>query len=282
LISDDALGLEMTTGKGTYAFDNELAVQCRRLRTLEALLDDGTFGLLEARGVAPGWRCLEVGAGGGSVASWLCRRVGPTGVVVATDLKTTLLQELTHTNLELRVHDVIEDELPEGDFDLVHLRLLLGWLSDPLDALKRLVLGLKPGGWLVAEEMDFVSVAVDPRLNDDERALFTRVVDAHNAVLTEEHAFDPFYGRRLACDLSKAGLTEIDSAGRVSMWSGGQLGGLLWRLTFAQLREAMIRAGEVTAADIDTVMALCDDPRLNLMSQVTMAAWGRHQARPGA
>ena len=33
-------------------------------------------------------------------------------------------------NLEVRVHDVLEDDLPEGRFDLVHHRLLLAWLRE--------------------------------------------------------------------------------------------------------------------------------------------------------
>ena len=74
----------------TYAFANRRAVQPERLRLLAALLDDGTFRLLERLGVQPGWRCLEVGAGGGSVAAWLCDRTAPGGSVLATDLDTTV------------------------------------------------------------------------------------------------------------------------------------------------------------------------------------------------
>jgi hypothetical protein len=40
------------------------------------------------------------------------------------------LRDLAHANLEVRVHDVLADDLPEGWFDLVHLRLLLIWLDD--------------------------------------------------------------------------------------------------------------------------------------------------------
>ena len=36
--------------------------------------------------VQPGWRCLEVGAGRGSMAVWLAEQVGPSGHVVATDI----------------------------------------------------------------------------------------------------------------------------------------------------------------------------------------------------
>jgi ubiquinone/menaquinone biosynthesis C-methylase UbiE len=149
----------MTTRELTYAFSNTLGVQRQRLHALEAVLDPGTRRVLDQRGVGPGWRCLEVGAGAGSIASWLCKRVVPGGSVVATDLDITLLGELAHPNLEVRVHDVLNDELPQGEFDLVHLRLVLAWLAQPRQALRRLLAALKPGGWLVAEEMDFQSVA---------------------------------------------------------------------------------------------------------------------------
>ena len=105
------------------------------------------------------------------------------------------------------------DELPEAEFDLVHMRLLLAWLADPAEALRRLVAALRPGGWLVAEEMDFVSAVPDPRLDDRRPAVFAQIVDAHNAVLSGSHAFDPHYGRRVAGDLAAAGLAEVKCRG---------------------------------------------------------------------
>jgi SAM-dependent methyltransferase len=261
--------------EGTYAFRNGRAVQRERLRTLEALLDEGTIRQLRARGVEDGWRCLEVGAGGGSIASWLCRQVAPGGSVLATDLDTTVLAELTHPNLEIRVHDVLADDLPDGAFDLVHLRLLLAWLPEPQVALRRLINALRPGGWLVAEEMDFVSAVPDPRLAADSRDLITRAVQAHNAVLAQQHRFDPFYGRRLVGDLEDAGLTDIGGEGRTAVWRGGEPGGTIWRLTLAQLGDPIVSAGMMTSAELDAFLDLCDDPRVRLLSQITMAGWGR-------
>jgi SAM-dependent methyltransferase len=272
------LELVMTGAESSYAFDNVRAIQRERLRALEALLDEGTIRHLATRGVAPGRRCLEVGAGGGSIAAWLCERVAPDGSVLATDLDTTVLAELSHPNLEIQVHDLLADELPEGEFDLVHMRLLLGWLAEPQVGLRRLVASLKPGGWLVAEEMDFVSAVPDPRLDPDTRALVARAVDAHNTVLAERHSFDPFYGRRLVGDLEDAGLTDVGCEGRASMWRGGQPGGTAWRLTLEQLREPMITSGLLSGADLDALIPLCDDPRFSIMSQITMAAWGRRPA----
>jgi SAM-dependent methyltransferase len=259
----------------TYAFDNARAVQRERLAALAEALDPGTARELESIGVARGWHCLEVGAGNGSIAAWLCDRVGEEGAVLATDLDTTALAELVRPNLEVRVQDVLEDDLPEGRFDLVHHRLLLAWLRVPATAMRRLVAALKPCGWLISEEMDFASVAADPHMEPGAADLFTRVAAAHNAALAAAHGFDPYYGRRLAGDLADAGLADIGCEGRASMWRGGEVGGALWRLTINQLREPMVATGLVTATDLDAAVALSDDPAFSSVSPVVMAARGR-------
>jgi 2-polyprenyl-3-methyl-5-hydroxy-6-metoxy-1,4-benzoquinol methylase len=61
--------------------------------------------------VQPGWRCLEVGAGRGSMAAWLAKQVGPTGHVVATDIDTRYLAKLDVPNLEVIRHSILEDPL---------------------------------------------------------------------------------------------------------------------------------------------------------------------------
>jgi SAM-dependent methyltransferase len=260
---------------GTYAFGNERQVQPERLRLLAELLDEGTFSLLATLGVRPGWRCLEVGAGGGSVAAWLAERVAPEGFVLATDLDTTVMRGLDHPRLEVRVHDILRDPLPEPSFDLVHARLLLAWLADPQAGLARMAAALKPGGWLIAEEMDFLALAPDPRLGPAACELFTRTIQAHHVVLADQHAFDPFHGRRLAGDVAEAGLVNTGSQGRLAIWQGGQPGGRVWQLTLIQLRDAMADSGLVTSAEVDQVIEMCGDPRFRFMSQAIIASWGR-------
>jgi SAM-dependent methyltransferase len=262
----------------TYAFANAREVQRERLALLALLLDEGTFRLLDRLGVRPGWRCLEVGAGGGSVAAWLCERVGPGGSVLATDLDTTVLVDHEQPRLEVREHDLLRDELPEAEFDLVYARLLLAWLPRPELGLRRMLAALRPGGCALLEEMDFVSVAPDPRLDRESRVVFERVVEAHNAVLAESHSFDPFYGRRLAGEVASAGLVEAGCEGRASIWQGGEAGGRVWRLTLLQLRDRLVASGLVTAADVDRALELLEDRRLRFLSQITVAAWG---CRPG-
>ena len=141
--------------------------------------------------------------------------------MLATDLDTTVLRDLSRPNLEVRVHDLLSNDLPEGEFDLVHLRLVLAWLGDPQSVLPRLVRALKPGGWIVAEELDFVSVVADPRMEPAASAVFDRAMQEHCAVLAAKHRFDPFYGRRVTGDLADAGLVKVECEGRTAMWRGG-------------------------------------------------------------
>jgi SAM-dependent methyltransferase len=261
-----------------YAYDNARAAQRDRLRTLEVLFDAGTIAELDARGVGSGWRCLEVGAGGGSIARWLADRVAPGGAVLATDLDTTVLDGLSHPNLDVRVHDVLEHDLPEGEFELVHLRLVLAWLADRPTALRRLIAALKPGGWLVAEDLDFASAVPDPHMGAQLCARFTRTVEVHHAVIAERHGFDPFYGRRLARELEGAGLADTDFRGRASMWRGGEPGGEIWRLSLEQLREGIVDLELMDADEADAAIELCTDPRFSSLSPVMMTAWGRRPA----
>src|SRR5579862_8081494 len=102
-----------------YVYDHAWMQERTRLAGLEAALDPGTREHLTRLGVRPGWRCLEVGAGGGSVAVWLAQRVAPDGEVVATDLDTNFLESTVagHFGLKVLTHDITSQDLPSG-FDL--------------------------------------------------------------------------------------------------------------------------------------------------------------------
>src|SRR6516164_2243475 len=80
-----------------------------RLDLLEQLFDPGSRRRLER--ARPGWRCLMVGAGRGSMAVWLAERVGPAGQVVATDIDCRYLDRLDLPNLQVVRHNIVEDPL---------------------------------------------------------------------------------------------------------------------------------------------------------------------------
>ena len=95
----------------SYAFDHQWKQEWNRLARLEKGMDPGTIRHIEALGVTSGWRCLEIGAGGGSIAEWLCARVGSTGHVVATDLQTKFIEAIDAPNIEVRQHDITKDDM---------------------------------------------------------------------------------------------------------------------------------------------------------------------------
>src|SRR5262245_38450337 len=147
---------DMTEG---YTYDHTWSKERERLSGLEAALDPGTREHLGRLGVSPGRRCLEIGAGSGSVAFWLAERVVPGGMVTATDIETDFLQAevVRHPGLEVLRHDITTSELPTG-YDVVHARWLLEWLPDKRLALRRMMSALRPGGVMLIEEPDFVTI----------------------------------------------------------------------------------------------------------------------------
>jgi SAM-dependent methyltransferase len=256
-----------------YGLDNAWRNALARLRSLEDWLDPGTIRHLRAQGVGAGWRCLEVGAGAGSIARWLSGAVGSGGEVLAIDIDTRFLVGLPKANLRVRRHDVTADDLPAASFDLVHCRLVLAHLPGRQAVLRKLATALRPRGRLVAEEMDFVSVSADER-QPGGRA-FNESVAGSNHVL-RDRGFDPEYGRRLLADLRAAGLADIGTEGRVRLWAGGSAGASAWQLTFEQLQPDMTARG-VDPATIAAAIRACQDPGFGFMSQVTMAAWGQRR-----
>jgi SAM-dependent methyltransferase len=203
--------------------DNAWQGERQRLAALESRYDLGTIRHLKALDVGEGWRCWEVGAGGGSIAAWLCRRAGATGHVLATDVDTRFVETISHPNLEVRSHNLVADPPPDGPFDLVHTRLLLTHLPDGQMLVRRLAGTLAPGGWLLLEEFDTVTASVpDPRLSPEQAALYHRVRDAFLAYTAARRGDDgTAIGRSLCGWLLDAGLTEVGGEGRVFMNLGG-------------------------------------------------------------
>jgi ubiquinone/menaquinone biosynthesis C-methylase UbiE len=146
-----------------YYFRADQADELRRLTAIEVYADPASKSLLLELGVGPGWNCWEVGAGAGSMVYWLAERAGPDGRVLATDLDTGGLE--SHSNVEILRHDVVNDDLPETRFDLIHARFLLEHLPKPEHVLRRLTSALLPGGLLVIEDADGPNLTMEPGIS---------------------------------------------------------------------------------------------------------------------
>jgi SAM-dependent methyltransferase len=243
-------------------------VERARLGLLEEYHDPLTVSQLDAIGVGEGWRCLDVGAGGGSVTRMLAERVGISGSVLAVDLDTSLLDELASDRVEVRRHDLLSDQLPGAAFDLVHARLLLMFLSPRLGALQRLVSAARPGGWVASIAPDFTAVALSPTSLVWQR-VWSRFLDAALA-----GGWDPGYGARLCGDLRAAGLVDVHADYIARCYPGGALPSRLLSLTVERLRARMVLLG-ADNDEIDQARRLLEEPASTIRSPTTCMARGR-------
>jgi SAM-dependent methyltransferase len=239
-----------------------------RLRLLEHFHDSLTRAQLDSIGVGEGWRCLDAGAGAGSVTRMLAGRVGSAGSVLALDIDTRLLERHASHRVEVRRHDLMRDRLPQMEFDLVHARLLLMFLSPRLDALQRLVSAARPGGWVASIAPDFTAVALSPNSSVWQR-VWSRFLDAAIA-----GGWDPGYGARLPSDLKAAGLVEVHANHIQRCHAGGALPAQLLSLTIERLRQRLVLLG-ADNEEIDEARRLLDSSASRVTSPTTCVAQGR-------
>jgi len=247
-----------------YGFEHE---KPERLAGIEATWDPGTRALLDRLGLRAGMRCLEAGAGGGSIAVWMAERVGPDGSVLATDLDTAHLEPLAGGVLEVRRHDLVRDDLPAGSFDVVHGRSVVSWLG-ATDALARLVAAVAPGGLLLVEDFDWaVGGPADGA---------PAVAKAYDAILTviESVGYDRYFGRTLLAQLEEAGLQDTGSEGRAHVVHGGSPGTAFDRFSLLAQRSALVGSGALTEAELEEALRYLDDPERHVLTPVLYSAWG--------
>ena len=111
---------------------------------------------LDRLGVGPGWRCVDVGAGGGDVSVALAAVVGHTGRVYSVDSDPLARDEVAAAAAEhsqvLAITQAAEDLVLPEPVDLAFCRFLLLHVIDPALVLARMAGAVRPGGWVVAQE----------------------------------------------------------------------------------------------------------------------------------
>ncbi|MET0409887.1 MAG: methyltransferase domain-containing protein [Polyangiaceae bacterium] len=125
--------------------------------TLRMWLGPATEQMLDLAGVQAGTRVLDIAAGAGDQTLQIARRVGPGGSVLATDLSPHILtfaaaeaRRAGLGNVDTRVMDGEQLELPDDSFDAVVSRLGLIYFPDQQRALRETRRVLVPGGKVAA------------------------------------------------------------------------------------------------------------------------------------
>lgn len=255
-----------------YVFDNAAVEAAGRLRILPEIFDRETARHLAARGVGAGWRCLEIGGGGGSVGQWLAERVGRDGSVLITDIDPRHLPASPSPNVEIRCHDIQTDPLPKRNFDLIHARLVLVHLPERERVLARIFSWLKPGGWLVLEE--FQALSVEQTVEPADLSSIANAVRAMRQVSIAA-GVDPCFGRSITHRMRHHGLVDVEREGRSLAWRGGSAGAMLLRLNCEQIRVAAVATGLCSERDIESFLERLATPNFEIISPIMWSAWGR-------
>jgi SAM-dependent methyltransferase len=152
---------------------------------------------LERLGLGEGWRCVDVGAGGGDVSVALAEIVGHDGRIYAVDSDPHARDQVAeaaaaHSQVVAITQQGEELLLPEP-VDLAFCRFLLMHVVDPIVVLRRMGQAVRPLGWVVAQEPVTSAGRVDGR------------------PLSMPDARHPDIGARLPALVRDAGLTVVDA-----------------------------------------------------------------------
>lgn len=115
--------------------------------------------VLAALPLKPGMTVADIGAGTGYYARRMAERVGPTGVVYATDIQPEMLQLLEQeasargiANIKPVLSTATDPKLPPDSVDVAVMVDVYHELEYPHETLAGIVRALKPGGRIVFVE----------------------------------------------------------------------------------------------------------------------------------
>ncbi|MFF8831164.1 class I SAM-dependent methyltransferase [Streptomyces sp. NPDC015131] len=245
---------------------------------LGALAYDGiTLARLTALGAGPGWRCLDVGAGTGTVARALLEGAGVDSVL-AVDRDVRFLAARPVPGLTALEADVTAPDFDPGRFTLVHARFVLMHLPERRALVDRLAGLLAPGGVLVLSDAIDVSSAAPEAAPEAASTPCARVMRAMWQGLKDTIGTDvgwvPSYPRLLR----GAGLTSVAAEVHVPPLLPGSAISRFWADTWQRSRPAITGTGLVDDTTVDEAIRCLESPDCAELSPGMITAWGR---RPG-
>jgi SAM-dependent methyltransferase len=261
-------GISGASGGSEYVLTKDWTREGERLRLLEDTVDALSISALRAAGFRPGFRCLEIGAGSGSIARWLARETGDPTLVTTTDIDPRLVTSLADTGIRVLQHDVVTDEFPAGSFDIIHTRAVLEHIAQREHVLERIVSWLAPGGIVVV-----VDCASFP-LASSRNPTFRKAIQAYVDVLALTGT-DYGWARTFPEPLQRHGYRDAGAWAIVPTVQGGTPIAKFWSLTLETVRPRLLDAKLIGDEEIDQAQRLLADPEFFDLGPGFLAAWGR-------
>jgi SAM-dependent methyltransferase len=231
----------------TYALDNSAVTAPGMLDYLTQMLNSFTIEMLRGAGLKGGSRCLDLGAGNGSVAHEMAQIAGPHGRVVAVDIDPRHIPPVA--GVEIVRCDVVGEKLPAGPFDVIHDRLMGPHLSEGerRDVLTRAAGELAPGGVIALGSWGLHGQGTILSAPDEDFADLHGIYRQYKVALVEVlrgQGNDPTWALQAHRFLLALGLGKVQTiGGGVKSWRGGTAGCMLPVAVSTQLQDRLVRMG---------------------------------------
>ncbi|GGY65225.1 class I SAM-dependent methyltransferase [Streptomyces omiyaensis] len=253
---------------GEAVFRPEEAGEGERIDFGALAYDDVTMARLRALGVGPGWRCLDVGAGTGTVSRRLVEEAGVAGVL-AVDRDVRFLAARPVAGLDLLEADVTAPGFDPGRFRLVHARFVLMHLPEPERVVARLAGLVEPGGVLV------LSDAVDLTGGTAPGTPYAVAMRAMWRGLRDTIGTDVSWVPSYPALLRAAGLRRVGAEVHVPPLVPGSPISRFWADTWERSRAAMVSTGLVDDAALDGAVRYLESEECAALSAGMLTVWGR-------
>jgi ubiquinone/menaquinone biosynthesis C-methylase UbiE len=235
----------------------------------DALIAD-TLIMFDRIGVAPGWRCLDLGCGPRGVTDLLSTRVGPTGRVIGLDADAVFLDHarqhassLGLLNVEFIPGDVFRTGLPDGTFDLVHTRFVASTIGNAEGLLEECARLARPGGCVAFQDVDFSTLNCYPS-----HPAWERLKRAFTGVFPHI-AGSPWSAHDLYRMLRHAGLQDVQYRPFLVGFRANDPMADYLPATMESVRSALLE-NRLIDSDLDAVIAEC---RTHLAKPATVSTY---------
>ncbi|MET9465918.1 methyltransferase domain-containing protein [Streptomyces sp. NPDC006544] len=256
------------TGRyGERVFRPEARGEGDRIDLGSLTYDETTMSRLRQLGVGPGWTCLDIGAGTGTVARRLLEEAG-VAEVLAVDRDVRFLAAHPVPGLTPFQADITADGFSPGLFRLVHARFVLMHLPDRPRLVARLSELLAPGGVLV------ISDAVDLTTDSAPLTPYTSAMRAMWHGLRDSIGTDVSQVVHHPELLEAAGLESVAAEIHVPPLLPGSAISRFWADTWDRARADMLATGLVDEDRLAEALRLMDSPAYAGLSPGMLTAWG--------
>lgn len=229
---------------GEFIFNQNQDTELERLNHITTAFDPITKEHISNLNLPFNSRCLDIGSGTGSIASWLsvCSQQGNFEVLALDRDGQFLPKQASHPKNLTTLKSDISTTTSLGGFDLIHARLVLIHLRDRSEVLEKLVSWLKPGGWIILSEF------IDHSTMKPLPSAYSKTMQTMWEVLYKTIGTDRNWGNTLSNKFNTLGLKELGSSLHYPPLNNGSPISAFWCLTWMQMKQHLLTTGALNMA----------------------------------